>query len=173
MALPTQTLCETAHVRWIRRLLITLVVLLVLLSGVVYAMTFHPGPTESEPVDCPADTPTLQPGQTVRVLSWNVQYMAGKDYVFFYDLLDESGPDERPSPQAYPVVPSLAEADGEDRADWFTHFPNAPAVTAPDRTIDFVFHSTVLAMGEHHVRQDDTLNISDHLPVVLDVTLPS
>jgi endonuclease/exonuclease/phosphatase family metal-dependent hydrolase len=38
--------------------------------------------------------------ERLRVLSWNVQYFAGKDYVFFYDLPDFSGPDLRPDPNA-------------------------------------------------------------------------
>ncbi len=357
--------------RWLWRVLLTLVVVLALLVGAVWLTTFHPAAVQAEPVSCTQDAPTLQPGQQLRVLSWNVQYMAGKDYVFYYDLLDGSGPDERPSPQAidatfeavqrviaeedpdlvllqevddgaartdgedqlarllampdmdypcsasafywqaawvphprilgsvgmklstlsryridsatrhrlpvipadplteqfglkrailevrlpveggadlvaynthldafaqgtdtmqrqvaiaadlladttaagepwllagdlnllppgrqyedlddtrrayylpeselgvltdaYPVVPSLEEANGPDRTDWFTHLPNNPAVDRPDRTIDYVFHSPLLTLGEHRVRQDDTWTISDHLPVLADLTLP-
>lgn len=344
---------------------------MLLLAATVWLTTFHPAPIEDEVVDCPDDAPTLQPGQSVSVLSWNVQYMAGKDYVFFYDLLDGSGPDERPSAEAitqtfdevarviteespdvillqevddgaartdgedqlarllellpgdyacsasalywqaawvphprilgsvgmklstitryrideatryalpvipadplteqfglkraildvrmpveggedlvtfnthfdafaqgtdtmqrqvaiardlldqttaagnpwlfggdlnllppggqydalgppqqayyepdselavltdaYPVVPSVEEANGPDAEEWFTHLPNDPAVSAPDRTIDFVFLSPLLGLGDHEVRGDDTLDISDHLPVILDVNLP-
>lgn len=356
---------------WLRRTLIGLVVLALLLAGAVYAATFHPDEVQNEPVACPADTPVLQPGQTVKVLSWNVQYMAGKDYVFYYDLLDGDGPDTRPTRQAidatfaevarvitaenpdvillqevddgaartdgedqlarlldmlpndyactasafywkavyaphpkilgsvgmklstvskyridnavrhalpiipanplfeqfglkrailethlpvegaedlvafnthfdafaqgtdtmerqvaigrrlldsataadipwvfggdlnllppggqygdlnppqqayyapdselavltdvYDVVPSLDEANGSDAAAWFTHFPNDPAVSAPDRTIDFVFHGPRLTLGDHAVRSEDTLDISDHLPVIVEFTLP-
>ena len=40
---------------------------------------------------------TLSKGDEIKILCWNIQFMAGKDYVFFYDLLDGSGPDEKPS----------------------------------------------------------------------------
>ena len=71
--------------------------LAVLLALLVWAMTFHPAAVQEEAVACAPHVPTVRPGQVLRVLSWNVQFMAGKDYVFFYDLPDGSGPDERPS----------------------------------------------------------------------------
>lgn len=46
---------------------------------------------------CPDGTPTLSPGQAVKILTWNVQFMAGKSHVFFFDVFDGNGPDERPS----------------------------------------------------------------------------
>ena len=73
----------------------------------------------------------------------------------------------------YPVVPSLEEAGGPDRADFYTHFPNGGGVEGPDRTIDYVFVSPLLELGAHSVRSADTLDISDHLPVLAEVTLPS
>jgi endonuclease/exonuclease/phosphatase family metal-dependent hydrolase len=357
--------------RWVRRVLVGLVVLLVLLAVTIRLTTFHPPAEASEAVTCPDDTPRLEPGQSLEVMSWNVQYLAGKDYVFWYDLLDGSGPDERPSPAAidatfdevvrviededpdvvllqevddgasrtdgedqlarllgevgatYPChasawywkaafvphprimgsvgmklstisryriddatryqlaqmpsdlltrqfdirrailetrlpvagaadlvvlnthldafaqgtdtmqqqvartrdlldeltaaeepwviggdfnllppgrqyddlgpaqqayyepdselsvltdahasVPSVDEASGPDREQWFTHFPNDPAVDAPDRTIDYLFHAPTLQLGDHAVRGEDTREISDHLPVVATYTLP-
>ena len=357
--------------RWVRRVLAGLLVLLLVLAVAVRLTTLHPPEVAAEPVTCPEDAPTLVAGQDVTVMSWNVQYLAGKDYVFWYDLLDESGPDERPDPEAIartldevvrvvrdvdpdvlllqevddgaartdgedqlrllldrlpddyachtsawywraafvphprimgsvgmklstvsrfritestryqlaqipndPVtrqfdlkrailearlptdggndlvvlnthfdafaqgtdtmqqqvaetrrrldllteagspwvlggdlnllppgrqyddlgpaqqayyqesselavltdvhasVPSPDEANGPDRASWFTHFPNEPAVEAPDRTIDYLFHGPRLTLGDHEVRTGDTLDISDHLPVIATWTLP-
>lgn len=357
--------------RWVRRILAGLVVLLVVLAAAVRLTTFHPPEVSQEEVACPADAPRLEAGQPVKVLTWNVQFMAGKDSVFWFDLPDESGPDERPSPEqidetlaevaqvidaeqpdvvllqevddgadrtdgedqlallldelgtsypchassfywraafvphprimgsvgmklstlsryrvdgatrhqlaqmpndpltrqfdlrrailetrlpvagapdlvvlnthldafaqgsdtmqrqvaearqlvdglteqglpwvlggdfnllppgaqydelgpdqqgyyapdtelevltdAYPSVPSVQQADGPDAAEWFTHFPNDPAVDGPDRTIDFLFHAPQLDLGGHDVLQDDTLHISDHLPVVATYELP-
>jgi endonuclease/exonuclease/phosphatase family metal-dependent hydrolase len=63
----------------------------------IYATTFHPAQTQDEKFVSPASAPLLKPGQKIKVLSWNIQYMAGKNYVFFYDLLNGNGPDERPS----------------------------------------------------------------------------
>jgi endonuclease/exonuclease/phosphatase family metal-dependent hydrolase len=357
--------------RWIGRILVGVVVLVVLLAATIRLTTFHPPAVAGESVVCPDDAPTLEPGQSLEVMNWNVQYFAGKDYVFWYDLLDESGPDERPSPEAitatfddvvrviaeedpdvivlqevddgaartdgedqlarllaqvddayachasafywraafvphprimgsvgmklstisryrideatryqlaqmpsdlltrqfdirrailetrlpvdgaddlvvlnthldafaqgtdtmqrqvaetrgllddlteagepwviggdfnllppgrqyddlgpaqqayyepdselavltdaYPSVPSLEEANGPDREAWYTHVPNDPAVDGPDRTIDFLFHAPSLTLGDHDVRHDGTLDVSDHLPVVATYDLP-
>lgn len=357
--------------RWVRRILIGVVVLALALATAIRLTTFHPPAVANEQVTCPEEAPELDAGQSLKVMSWNVQYFAGKDHVFWYDLLDESGPDERPAPEAitatfeevtrvvededpdvlllqevddgadrtdgedqlarlleqvgdtypchasafywkaafvphpsimgsvgmklstvsrfriadatryqlaqmpndlltrqfdirratletrlpvaggddlvvlnthldafaqgsdtmqrqvaetrellddltdadepwviggdfnllppgrqyddlgpdqqayyqpdselavltdaYDSVPSVEEADGPDRADWFTHFPNDPAVDAPDRTIDYLFRAPNLELGDHEVRSGDTLEISDHLPVVATYTLP-
>ncbi|ORU92425.1 MAG: endonuclease [Cycloclasticus sp. symbiont of Bathymodiolus heckerae] len=71
-----------------------------LLTGVfsaVWFSTFHPEPIQQEGVHCTADAPTLNPGQSIKLYNQNVQFMAGKNYVFFYDVADSKGPDERPS----------------------------------------------------------------------------
>jgi len=60
----------------------------------VYALSYHPKPVERLAVLGATNAPVLQPGQRLRVLTWNVQYMAGKNHCFFY----EGGRDERPSP---------------------------------------------------------------------------
>lgn len=357
--------------RWIGRILTAVAVLVAVLAAAVWLTTFHPDDVQAEPVTCRDDVPPLTPGQDVTVMTWNIQYLAGTDHVFWYDLLDESGPDERPSPEAiaetldevvrvidaeapdvvllqevddgaartdgddqlrllldrlgdrypchasafywkaafvphprimgsvgmklstlsrtriddatriqlprmpndpltrqfdiarailetrlpvegaedlvvlnthldafaqgsdtmqrqveltagrlerltdagqpwvlggdmnllppgrqyddlpeaqrayyqpdselavltdrYGSVPSLEEANGDDRAEWYTHAPNDPAVDGADRTIDLLFHAPTLALGDHRVRSDDTLEISDHLPVVATYRLP-
>lgn len=360
------------RVRWVRRVLVGILVLVVLLAAAVRLTTFHPPEVADVRVDCATDAPRLEPGQDLTIMNWNVQYMAGTGYVFFYDLLDGSGPDERPEPEdivetldgvarviadvdpdvvllqevddgasrtdradqlellrdrlgrsAYPCnasafywkalfvphprimgsvgmklstlsryriddatryqlaqmpsdlltrqfdirrailetrlpvegdadlvllnthldafaqgsdtmqrqvaevdellgdlteagepwviggdfnllppgrqyddlgpaqqeyyepdtelsvltdtyasVPSVEEATGDDRERWFTHAPNDPAVDGPDRTIDYLFHSPDVALGDHTVRRDDTLDLSDHLPVIATYTLP-
>jgi len=341
------------------------------LAILIYATTFHPAETQDEAFVSPATAPVLKPGARVKVLSWNIQYMAGKNYVFFYDLLAGDGPDERPSakdvvltlgeivriirsenpdivliqeidegskrtdyenqlekllaelPESYssytstfyhkaafvphprikgsvglklatiskyriskavrhqlpiipdnllvrqfnfkrcileariPVeggkdlavfnthfdafaqgsdtmkkqaayamalfekttpevsgwliggdfnllppgksygrlpapqrayfnedtelaplfgkyrsVPSLAEINGPDYLRWLSHYPNDPAVKAPDRTIDFIFLSDSVVLMEHYIRQGETWMISDHLPLVADIIVP-
>ena len=77
----------------------TVVLLLALLVSLVWVLTFHPRPHQAEPVICSETAPQLKPGQTLKVLTWNVQFMAGKNYVFFWDVPDGNGPDERPSRQ--------------------------------------------------------------------------
>ncbi len=86
--------------RWKRLGLRIAVAIAVLLAGVVAVVrltTFHPPPLQEERVFCSGNVPSLAPGQRLKILTWNVQFMAGKDHVFFFDLLDGSGPDERPS----------------------------------------------------------------------------
>lgn len=347
------------------------VVLLVVLFLLVWTTTYHPDTVQDEPVVSPADAPLAEPGQVLKIMTWNVQYMAGKNYVFWYDLDDRSGPDERPSPadledtlkaaaqiikdedpdiillqeiddgakrtdyvdqlnalltrlpevycchtsafywkatfvphhrimgavgmklstiskykinearrhqlavlpkdpitrqfhlkrailetrlpladgrplmilnthlesfgqgttvmqrqinqvrsllsrlsregipwviggdfnlvpseralhrltaaeqrnyhpgteissiyQRYRGVPSLDQANGPEYKNWFTHFPNKPDITAPDRTIDYIFISNDVRLGVHYVRQNDTYHISDHFPVVAEVQIP-
>ena len=92
--------------------------LLLLLGAAIHLTTFHPPPQQAERVHCPADAPLLEPGQTFKVMTWNVQYMAGKDYVFWYDVADGSGPDVRPAPAAITrTFAEVARVIGEERPD--------------------------------------------------------
>lgn len=76
---------------------VAFIVLLVILLSLVWATTHHPDTIQDEPVVNSSDAPTVKAGQILKIMSWNVQYMAGKNYIFWYDLNDGSGPDERPS----------------------------------------------------------------------------
>ncbi|MCO7597225.1 MULTISPECIES: endonuclease/exonuclease/phosphatase family protein [Pseudomonas] len=72
----------------------------------------------------------------------------------------------------YPMIPSNAEASGADRSAWLTHYPNDPAASGPDRTLDYLLHSPRLQRLQAQVLQQDTLQISDHLPLVARLQLP-
>ncbi len=72
----------------------------------------------------------------------------------------------------YQGVPSLVDLNGPDYKQWFTYFPNDPTVSAPDRTIDYIFYSHEMSLTDSKVRQHDTLTISDHLPVMAEFKLP-
>jgi len=72
----------------------------------------------------------------------------------------------------YQAVPSADEVTGADFAQWFTWFPNDPSIPYPDRTLDYLFLSHTLKIGEHYVRQTDTQDISDHFPVIAVIQLP-
>ena len=102
----------------------------------------------------------LPPGQAYASLP--------KEQQTYYNERTES----TPLFEAYQAVPSRQETNGLDPARWFTHFSNDPAAKAPDRTIDYLFMPTSLALIEHHVRQNDTLHISDHFPVVAIIRIP-
>ncbi|WP_166216681.1 endonuclease/exonuclease/phosphatase family protein [Pseudomonas atagonensis] len=73
----------------------------------------------------------------------------------------------------YPMIPTNNEASGIDRAQWLTHYPNDPGLNGPDRTVDYLFYSPKIKRIEAMVRQDDTLRISDHLPVIARFLLPA
>ena len=66
----------------------------------------------------------------------------------------------------YRSIPSLEAIRGDNPKQWYTHFPNDPKITAPDRIIDFQFYSKQLKLESSEVLQGDTWKISDHLPVI-------
>jgi endonuclease/exonuclease/phosphatase family metal-dependent hydrolase len=101
--------------KWTVRVLGTIVVLFLLLVVVVWAATFHPAALQPEVVACGQGAPVLHPGQQLRILSWNVQFMAGKNYVFFSDLAEGYAPDERPS--AEDITTTLGEVARVIRAE--------------------------------------------------------
>jgi endonuclease/exonuclease/phosphatase family metal-dependent hydrolase len=68
------------------------------------------------------------------------------------------------------AVPMLEELQGPDYARWFTHYPNDPQAKGIDRTIDYLFASKHVLLGEHKVRQGDALRLSDHMPVIATIT---
>ncbi|GAA5315829.1 MAG: endonuclease/exonuclease/phosphatase family protein [Candidatus Pelagadaptatus aseana] len=72
----------------------------------------------------------------------------------------------KPLYDRYGAIPSLEDLRSARVANWYTHFPNDTRVTGPDRTIDYLFYSSDWQLLHSHVRQRDTLEVSDHLPVV-------
>ncbi|MBP9885786.1 MAG: endonuclease/exonuclease/phosphatase family protein [Leptospiraceae bacterium] len=73
----------------------------------VYSLTYHPSDLEEQKVSCKENPPTLSPGQSLKILNWNVQFMAGKKYVFFFDVPKGDGPHERP--EAVEIQKTLSE----------------------------------------------------------------
>lgn len=88
-------------IRLLLRVLSIALVLASLLLIFVYQLTWRPAVRESVAASCNPKTvpPTLVPGQALKVMTWNIQYLAGKRYVFWYDMADGSGQDERPTPE--------------------------------------------------------------------------
>jgi endonuclease/exonuclease/phosphatase family metal-dependent hydrolase len=70
------------------------------------------------------------------------------------------------------MIPDNAESSGIARSKWLTHFPNDSRINGPDRTVDYLFYSPSLKRVSARVRRDDTLLISDHLPVIGRFLLP-
>jgi endonuclease/exonuclease/phosphatase family metal-dependent hydrolase len=81
----------------IKRIAAAAVLTVLLATVLVWSTTFHPRDGQPETIFCDANTPILKLGQTLKILSYNVQFMAGKGYLFFFELPDDAGPDERPS----------------------------------------------------------------------------
>ncbi|MCF5823147.1 endonuclease/exonuclease/phosphatase family protein, partial [Pseudomonas syringae] len=83
------------------RLTLSCLLLIAVLLVLVYQMTWRPPAHELITASCnPAvQASKLVPGQALKVMTWNIQYLAGKRYVFWYDMTDGSGPDERPTPE--------------------------------------------------------------------------
>ena len=74
---------------------IRLFFLAAMLALLVWSITFHPPALQAEVVVNQAAVATLKSGQQVKILSWNVQYMSGKNYEFWYDSINGDGPDIR------------------------------------------------------------------------------
>ncbi|EPG75031.1 endonuclease/exonuclease/phosphatase family protein [Leptospira fainei serovar Hurstbridge str. BUT 6] len=81
----------------LKNALYTALIAFALLLIVVYFSTFHPKAVEEAEVICESNPPTLQKAKELKIFSWNVQYFAGKEKVFWYDVPDESGPDTAPT----------------------------------------------------------------------------
>jgi endonuclease/exonuclease/phosphatase family metal-dependent hydrolase len=76
-----------------------IVAALILLAALfLWLSNYNPADGSHERIDYYQDAKPkiLERGQTIKVMTYNIQFMAGKKYVFFFDLPDWSGPDVRP-----------------------------------------------------------------------------
>lgn len=71
------------------------------------------------------------------------------------------------------VQHQIADLRSGDPRAWYTHFPNDPTVAEPDRTIDYQLYSDQWLLDEAYIIQGYGLEISDHLPVVGNYSLPT
>ena len=83
--------------RILRPTVLGLLMISAVVAGLILSITWRPEPKEVLAVSCPVAAPTLVAGQAIKIMTWNVQYLAGKRYVFWYNLIDGSGPDDRPT----------------------------------------------------------------------------
>ncbi|MFZ3282136.1 endonuclease/exonuclease/phosphatase family protein [Pseudomonas sp.] len=144
--------------------------------------------THLERVSQPNDTPGAQVTAVAKVLdkyeSQGLPWLIGGDFNLLPLGQYRRLPAEQRTPYSadselhllwdkYPMIPTNNEASGIDRAQWLTHYPNDPGLNGPDRTVDYLFYSPKIKRVEATVRQDDTLRISDHLPVIARFLLPA
>ncbi|PTT93138.1 endonuclease, partial [Pseudomonas sp. HMWF005] len=81
--------------RLLRYTLFFVLLALALAAALMFSLTWRPDARETLPVNCTTSAPTLVPGQALKVMTWNVQYLAGKRYVFWNDLAQ--GDDDAPT----------------------------------------------------------------------------
>ncbi len=86
--------------RLLKTAFITLALIAFVFAGLIATFTWKPEPVTHLPVVCSETATAFDPQQSLTVASYNVQFFAGKDYVFYYDLPDNRGPDLRPSPHS-------------------------------------------------------------------------
>ncbi len=88
---------KEAILKFLKRILYVLLALFALFLLTVYFSTFHPSDLEVAEIECESNAPFWDKSKPIKILSWNIQYFAGKNRVFWYDVPDESGPDVSPS----------------------------------------------------------------------------
>lgn len=66
--------------------------LFVVLMALVWLLNFHPEALQEESVVCLTTPKSLIAGQKIKILTYNIQFMAGKSYYFFYEGGTDSGP---------------------------------------------------------------------------------
>ena len=77
----------------IRGSIIGITLIVVILGTVVWGTTFHPAEVQAEAIVCDENAPTLSPDQNLKILTYNVRYMAGRNQDLFCDLPNDD-PDE-------------------------------------------------------------------------------
>ncbi|HSC82616.1 MAG TPA: endonuclease/exonuclease/phosphatase family protein [Pseudomonas sp.] len=83
--------------RPLRFCLIALMSVSAILAALLYSLTWHPSAREDAPVACHIAAPILRPGQTLKVMTWNLQSLGGKDRVPQYQLDATAPPTRQPS----------------------------------------------------------------------------
>ncbi|MDV6236787.1 endonuclease/exonuclease/phosphatase family protein [Leptospira ellisii] len=82
---------------WLRKILAVLGILIGAFLILIYSITFHPDQAQRAEVRCKEGAPILKADSKIKILSWNIQYLAGKKRVFWYDVPNGDGPDTAPS----------------------------------------------------------------------------
>jgi len=74
-----------------------LALIAVLALGLIWFNAEHPQDDSEVAVICRPGAPRLQPRQRIKIMTYNVQFFAGKNKVFFFDTPDMSGQDAQPA----------------------------------------------------------------------------
>jgi endonuclease/exonuclease/phosphatase family metal-dependent hydrolase len=80
-----------------------------------YNSTYHPGQLEEESFISADSAPLLQPGEKIKVLNWNIQFMAGnKDNDFFFSDGDDPWPAKETIAKTIKEVARVIESENPD-----------------------------------------------------------
>ena len=74
--------------------------------------------------------------------------------------------------EKYITVPGIAEVYGDNYDNWYTNMATNKDPKVPDKTIDYFIFADGLNPDTAYVRIEDTIHISDHLPLIVKVTVP-
>jgi endonuclease/exonuclease/phosphatase family metal-dependent hydrolase len=85
---------------------------------------------------------------------------------------NELGTELAPLFEKYLMVPGLNEVNGENYQRWYTNMATDSDPKVPDKTIDYFIFANGLKPDTAYVRMEDTIHISDHLPLIINVTIP-
>ena len=75
--------------------------------------------------------------------------------------------------ERYAGVPQVAEATGAQMHRCFTFTQRSGATRIPVRTLDYFFASPTVTIQGYSVQREGMLNVSDHLPLIAEFTLPA
>ncbi len=116
---------------------------------------------ENIPAYIGGDFNLIPPGKTYRLLDEK-----GKKY------FNPNGSEIEPLIEKYRMIPTVEELNGPERTKWLTNMAAYREEKIPDKTIDYFFFTSGIEVGEHYVRSEDTIPISDHLPLIAFITVP-
>ncbi len=75
--------------------------------------------------------------------------------------------------ERYAGVPTIAEATGTQMSRSLTFTQRSGARRMPTRTLDYLFASPTVTIERHSVEQEAVMELSDHLPLSAEFTLPA
>jgi endonuclease/exonuclease/phosphatase family metal-dependent hydrolase len=74
--------------------------------------------------------------------------------------------------ERYSGVPPILDATGHQMQRCFTFTKKAGGTRVPVRTLDYFFASPMVKIERYVVPQDEMMDVSDHLPLIAEFTLP-
>ncbi len=75
--------------------------------------------------------------------------------------------------ERYAGVPTVAEATGNQMERYFTFIGRSGGSMIPIRTLDYLFAAPAVTIERYSIQQEGMMQISDHLPLTADFTLPA